>query len=181
MNEDRTSTQQETRYWVGLDWGGEGHAVSVVNDGREARETFRIGTSLSALEELAKRLHAFGPVAGIAIEATCNPVVHFLLSMGFTIYPINPKMSKNWRECDSVAGVKNDERDGLVLAVELARRHESLRPLKRGDLRAVELAGLCEKVRELIDERTALIQRLKAVLGQYYPGALAQPARQRGA
>jgi len=172
MNENRTKRQQEQRCWVGLDWGGEGHAVAVVNNAREIVEKFKTGTSLAELEQLAKRLHASGTVAGIAIEATCNPVVDCLFSAGFTIYPINPKLSKNWRECNSVAGVKNDERDGLVLAVELAVRHASLRPLKQDDPLVAELAGLCEKVRDLVDQRTALVQRLKATLGQYYPGVL---------
>jgi len=170
MNEDTTRTQQEQRCWVGLDWGGEEHAVSVVNNAREVVGKFKTGTSLAELEQLAKRLRGFGAVAGIAIEATRNPVVNSLFSAGFTIYPINPKLSKNWRDCNSVAGVKNDERDGLVLAMELAGRHASLRTLKRDDPSAAELAGLCEKVRDLIDERTALVQRLKATLGQYYPG-----------
>ncbi len=59
-----------------------------------------------------------------------------------------------------------------MLAVELARRHESLRPLKQGDSAVVELAGLCETVRHLVEERTALAQRLKAMLCQYFPAIL---------
>jgi len=172
MNEDDAKRQEEQRCWVGLDWGGEGHAVAVVNDAREVLGEFKTGTSLTELEKLGKHLRAFGAVGGIAIEATRNPVVDYLVSAGFTVYPINPKLSKNWRACNSVAGVKNDERDGLVLAVELAGRHASLRPLKQEKPPVAELAGLCEKLRELIDERTALLQRLKATLGQYYPGVL---------
>ena len=84
-------------------------------------------------------------VAGIAVEATRQPVVEHLLSAGFTVYAINPKQSKNWRNCNSVAGSKNDRRDGLVLAVELAGRHASLRPIKRDDPSALELAGVVRK------------------------------------
>ncbi len=78
-----------------------------------------------------------------------------LLSSGFAgpVYPINPKLSKNWRGCNSVAGVKNDERDGWVLAVELAGRHDSLRALQQGDPTVMQLGGLSEKLRELVDER----------------------------
>ena len=98
-------------------------------------------------------------------------MVCYLSAAGFPIYPINPKLSKNWRECNSVAGIKNDERDGLVLAVELAARHASLRLLEQ-DASTVELAGLCAKLRDLVDERTSLVQRLEAALGQYYRGGL---------
>lgn len=172
MNDIHGTRQEQPRCWAGLDWGGKTHAVSVVNDAREVLGRFKVEASLKGLEQLVKRLGGFGTVAGIAIEATRNPVVNYLASAGFTVYPINPKLSKNWRACNSVAGVKNDERDGLVLAMELAGRHASLRALEREDPVVAELAGLCEKLRDLVDERTSLLQRLKATLGQYYPGVL---------
>lgn len=172
MSQDETLTQQKYTCWVGLDWGGESHAVSVVDSERTLVAQFKVGASFREVQQLAQRLRALGTVAGIAIEATRNPLVGYLLSEGFTIYPVNPKMSKNWRESNSVAGSKSDERDGHVLAVELARRHESLRTLTPDDPVVTELAGLCEKVRDLIEERTALVQRLKATLRQYYPAAL---------
>jgi len=172
MNERKTGAQENQRYWVGLDWGEESHAVSVVDDDRTVLHQFKVGASFHNVQQLAQRLHALGAVAGIAIEATRNPVVAYLVSQGFTVYPVNPKLSKNWRESNSVAAVKNDERDGLVLAVELARRHESLRPLRQDAPAVAELAGLCEKLRQLIDQRTALLQRLKATLRQYYPGIM---------
>ncbi len=172
MNKATARRQQKQRCWAGLDWGGAGHAVSVVDDRRQILESFQTGTSLAELEQLAQRLQACGRVAGIAVEATRQPVVEYLLSAGFTVYAINPKQSKNWRNCNSVAGSKNDVRDGLVLALELAGRHASLRPVRKANPAVAELAGLCEKVRALVDERTALVQRLKATLGQYYTGVL---------
>ena len=172
MNEAHGTRQDRNRCWAGLDWGSEAHAVSVVNDAREVLAKFKVAASLKGLEQLAKRLREHGEVAGIAIEATRNPVVNYLASKGFTVYPINPKLSKNWRACNSVASVKNDERDGLVLAVELAGRHASLRALEQEEPAVAKLAGLCEKLRDLIDIRTSLLQRLKATLGQYYPGVL---------
>lgn len=172
MNEQGGSRQHKKRCWAGLDWGGSGHAVSVVDDRRRVLASFAVGASLEDLESLSRRLRACGDVAGVAVEATRHPVVGHLLSAGFAVYAVNPKQSKNWRGCASVSASKSDARDGLVLAVELAGRHESLRPIRREDPAVAELAGLCEKVRELVDERTALVQRLKATLGQYYPGAL---------
>ena len=171
MTQHESKTQQGPRCWVGLDWGNVGHAVSVVDDARHLLGQFKIGGSLAELEQLAERLRGFGEVAGIAIEATCHPIVTHLFSAGFPIYPVNPKVSKSWRECNSVAGAKNDERDGLVLAMELAMRHASLRRLEQ-DSTTAELAGLCAKLRELVSQRTALVQRLEATLGQYFRGGL---------
>jgi len=172
MNKKRVKKQGNGSCWVGLDWGDSEHAVSVVNDDRTVLMQFKSGARLADLRALAGVLHGLGKVAGIAVEATRNPVVQFLFEQGFTVYPINPKLSKNWRESNSVAGVKSDVRDGLVLGLELARRHESLRTLKAGDAAVAELAGLCERRHTLVDDRTRLVQRLKATLKQYYPGAL---------
>lgn len=171
MTHDENRMQQGRRCWVGLDWGNAGHAVSVVDDARHLLGQFKMGASLEELEQLPERLGRFGEVAGIAIEATCHPVVTHLFSAGLPIYPVNPKVSKSWRECNSVAGAKNDERDGLVLAMELAVRHASLRRLKQDESTA-QLAGLCAKLRDLVSQRTALVQRLQATLGQYYRGGL---------
>ena len=165
-------TQERAGIWVGIDWGGESHAISVVDDERTVVAQFEIGVDLSDFRQLVDHLNKLGPVDGIAIETTRNPLVGHLASKKFTVYPVNPKLSKNWREGNSVAGVKSDRRDGLVLAQELARRHESLRPLQEDASAVAELAGLCEKVRDLVEQRTSLVQRLKATLRLYYPAAM---------
>lgn len=172
MMQEWKGEQVSSRHWVGVDWGEYRHAVSVVNDERGVVTRFVVDATPEGLNTLAKRLEDVGSIAGIAIEASPSLLVAFLMSKGFALYPVNPKLSKNWREGNSVAGVKSDERDGYVLAVELARRHESLRTLKPCAAVVAELAGLCETVRSLVNERTALLQRLKAVLRQYYPAAL---------
>jgi transposase len=172
MNEQRVESQSSSRCWVGLDWGEFSHAVSVVDDARRVVARFEVDATLEGLEVLGQRLGEVGVVVGIAIESTSNLVVAFLLSKGFEVYLINPKISKHWREGNCVAGVKSDARDGLVLAVELARRHESLRAVRRSPSVVAELASLCETVRNLVDQRTGLLQQLKAVLRQYYPAAL---------
>jgi transposase len=170
MNEVKSETQS-IQYWVGIDWGESEHAVAVVDERRNVLQQFKLAASLEALQDLAVRLHALKSVAGIAIESTRNPILPFLLGEGFTIFPVNPKLSSHWREGNSVGGVKNDARDGLVLALELSRRHESLRTCTPNEA-AAELSGLCESLRDLIDQRTALLQRLKATIRQYYPGAM---------
>jgi len=172
MHENTVGAQVGKRYWVGIDWGKTSHAVSIVDDDRSLVESFKVSMDLDGFVRLVEKLRARLPIGGIAIEATRNLVVARLFEEGFNIYPINPKLSKNWRDGISVAGVKSDERDGHVLAVELARRHESLLRLEKADPVVEELMALCETVRSLIGQRTALVQRLRETLYQYYPAAL---------
>ncbi|HEX9597271.1 MAG TPA: IS110 family transposase [Anaerolineales bacterium] len=160
------------RRWVGIDWGKSRHAVAVVDDEEQVLARFMVGASLEDLRGLGERLRGFGPVAGIAIESTPNPVVCFLQTEGFTVYPVNPKLSRHWREGNSVAGSKSDARDGLVLAKELARRYRSLRVLREPSIEVAELAGLCKQISKMIGQRTALVLGLEAALIGYYPAAL---------
>jgi len=71
-----------------------------------------------------------------------------------------------------VAGVKSDEYDAGMLALELSRRHESLTAVRPKEASAQEFLGLCDTLRSLIDQRTSHLQRLRAVLRRYYPAAL---------
>ena len=166
-----TKRENQT-YWVGIDWGEEKHTVAVCDDQRRIVSCFETETTLEGLNTLVMRLHKFDCVAGIAIEATRDPVVVRLLEQGYAVYPINPKLSHNWRKCISVAGVKSDDYDAGMLATELSRRHESLRVIRPKDASAQELLGLCDTLRTLIDLRTSLLQRLRATLRRYYPAAL---------
>ena len=169
MDDKKEVTQ---RRWVGIDWGKSRHAVAVVDDEQQVLARFMVGASLAELRHLGERLRGFSPVGGIAIESTPNPVVCFLQSEGFTVYPVNPKLSKHWREGNSVAGSKSDARDGLVLATELARRYRSLRVLHSLPIEVAELAGLCQKISRMVGQRTALVLGLEASLISYYPAAL---------
>lgn len=159
-------------YWVGIDWGKCKHAVCVVDTHRTIVREFTIPATLEGFALLAETLRNLGHIGGVAIESTHNPVLYRVLDEGHAVYPINPKLSKQWREGTSVAGVKSDMHDGRVLAFELARRHEQLRRLCPTDPFATELLGLCNKQRVLIDQRTALVQQMRESLGGYYPAAL---------
>ena len=172
MDNGSGNSQTERGYWVGIDWSESSHAVNVVDDGRRQIVAFFVENSLEGYEQLDEQLRGLGLIRGIAIEATINPIFNFLIEQGYILYSINPKVSKKWRECNSVEGGKSDPRDGRVLSEELARRHESLRTYKQADPEAAQLAGLCESVSGLVAQRTALIQQLKAALRTYYPAAL---------
>jgi transposase len=173
MEETRTTPQMKPPRWVGIDWGKDTHSVCVVDDGRKKLAAFSVPAAPQGYAQLAGELARLAPIGGIAVEATRNLLIAFLTGAGFTVYLVNPKMSKSWRDTVSIAGVKSDARDGHVLALELSRRHESLEPYTPGDPATAELATLCKDRRSLVDERTALVQRLQATLAQYHPAALA--------
>lgn len=159
-------------YWAGIDWGESTHAVTIVDGGRRIRKSFTVPHSVAGMEALSAALACFQPLRGIAVESTRNLLIAHLLADGYVLYPINPKMSAAWRKGDSVAGCKSDERDGRVLARELAVRWEQLAPMWPEGDEVRELALLCEHEQRLIEERTRHILRLQSTLKLYFPAAL---------
>lgn len=162
----------ERRYWVGLDWGDTAHAVCILDDAGKEVESFEAAHTATGLEDLAARLRRWNSVGGVAVETTRHLVVQKLIDAGLIVYPINPKLSRNWREGESVNAVKDDVRDAFVLAEGLRQRHDRLRPFRPDDPVLRELRLLCADESRLIADRTALVNRLKATLKEYYPEAL---------
>jgi len=109
----------------------------------------------------------------VAVETTRSLMVQKLLDGGWTVYPVNPKLSHAWREGWRVAAPKTDRTDARVLAEGLRQYQAHLRPLKPDDPRTRELKILCADESRLIGHRTALVNQLQAALREYYPQARA--------
>lgn len=156
-------------YRVGIDWGDSEHAVYAFRPDTEEYERFRVSHSPEGLRELVSRIQALGPVAGVAVETTRNLLVTALLQAGLPVYAINPKVSKDWRKAYGVSGAKSDQRDARVLAEGLWHHEKRLCPLVLSSDAMRELAQWCEDEKKFIDERTTVVQQLRATLKQYHP------------
>ena len=160
-------------FWVGLDWGDSSHTVHAFRPDTTTRHTFTVPNTPKGLRELATRLVELDTVGGVAVETTHGLVVQALLDAGLVVYPVNPKLSKTWRAARSVAEAKSDGGDARVLAEGLLHQREHLRPLRPGNQQACQLAALVEAEKGFIDERTAHVQQLTALLKRYHPQMLA--------
>ena len=160
------------KVWVGLDWGDEKHAIAVVTESCEKVAQFTVANTPQGYAKLHERLSAYGEVLGVSIEDTRNMVIEYLKQHSYIIYLINPKMSKAWRETDTISGAKSDARDGLCLARGLAFRHKQLTVHEAGETLQEKFALLCELEAAQVQFRTSFVQKLQSVLKQYYPMAL---------
>jgi transposase len=158
--------------WVGLDWGDKEHAVALLTPATGALVRFTVPHTPAGMGQLRERLAAAGVVRGVAIERSRHLVVDELLTAGYTVYPINPKVAKTWRDASGVQASKTDARDAETLARGLFQYGGQLRALKPDDPQTAELHGLCHGEMALIAQRTALVQQLQAALKAYYPEAL---------
>ena len=85
--------------WAGIDWGDKAHALTVVDAQGHVVARHRIEHSAEGLDLLVAILASAGPVGGVAIERNQHLVIDKLLEAAHTVYPVNPKVSKSWREC----------------------------------------------------------------------------------
>jgi transposase len=178
MNTDQHNPANEPQpspvAWIGLDWGDKEHAFALHDSGGKSEA----GTLTHSAENLHQWLKELGEryggqSVGLAIEASRGAVVHALLEYPWlVIYPVNPITSARYRSAFTPSGAKDDLPDAKVL-LELVRLHtDKLRPLEAQDPLTVQLAGLVEARRKLVDQRTQVILRLESLLKTYYPQAL---------
>ena len=88
------------------------------------------------------------------------------------IYPLNPSIIWNYRQSLKLSRAHTDQSDAACIARFLQGHHGTLRPYRKPDSKARALHALNLSRRKLVDQRTALTNRLQAVLKQYYPQAL---------
>ncbi len=167
--------QVEFGAYVGLDWGDQSHVAAVWDRRSQRRTDERIEQTPAALHAWVARLHSRcgGERVAVAIEQSRGAVFDTLSSYDFLeLYPINPRSAARYREAFRPSNAKDDPTDAGSL-LDMVRRHgEDLRRFVTDDACTRLLRLLTEDRRELVDQRTAHVQRLTDRLKTYFPQAL---------
>jgi len=156
---------------AGIDWSDQALDYHLrTADGRVLADG-QVAVSPEGLAELFVSLETHAPPhqIGIAIETAQGAWMQSLLDRGYRIYPVNPKAVERFREAMSANGDKSDRIDRRVLAMFLAVFHERLRPLKPDDPEIISLRIACQDRLRLVEERTAKLNELGAILKVHYP------------
>jgi transposase len=166
----------EIEWYVGFDWASEKHCVCLLDAaGRRVgeREVAHGGAGLTDLcQWLIDNTGAAPGRIGVAIEMPHGPVVEMLLERGFVVFAINPKQLDRFRDRFTVAGAKDDSRDGHVLGDSLRTDRRAFRRLSVDDPVVIELREWSRIAEDLQQERTRLTNRIREQLWRYYPQAL---------
>ncbi|MGH2376500.1 MAG: IS110 family transposase [Candidatus Methylomirabilaceae bacterium] len=163
------------RYYLGVDWGDQTHAVWVVDEGGTkvaARTVPHTVEGLSACGRELDEWRAQGIELWAAIERPEGRVVDFLLDHGVVVYPVNPKALDRARDRFRQSQAKSDPFDARVLADFLRTDHTHLHALQPSSEAAQELKLLAEDYQRHIRQQTRLVNQLTATLKAYYPRAL---------
>ena len=158
----------------GIDWATEEHAVSVIAaDGRTHRTT--IAHSRDGFDRLVGWLTRFGDPADlpVAIERPDGRLVDRLLEVGHPVVPVKTNAIKAWREAEVLSGAKSDAGDADVIADYLRVRQRQLRVLEPLSDATRALRTVVRTRDDLVNQRVAAANQLRALLDAFWPGARA--------
>lgn len=160
-------------FYAGLDWAKENHAVCVVDEKGKMQTQFLVAHTAEGMLELVRKLSRFAleqPLS-IALERSSGLLVDTLLAGGVLVVPIHPNVVKATRVRYAAAPGKSDPGDAYLLADLLrtdGHRFRTLQPLS-DQTRA--LRALVRTRDDLIAQRVALANQLRALLESFWPGA----------
>lgn len=169
------SEQPELAAFIGLDWADEEHAVCMRIAATNSIRTFTVKQQPEILHGwIASLLKEFGGARiGIAVESSRSGLVYALMQYDFLVlYPINPKTLAKYRESTCVSGAKDDPSDAALLMDFICRHRDRCRSWYPDTVETRTIQMLCEYRRKLVNDRTALTNRLEALLKGYFPQAL---------
>jgi transposase len=160
----------------GLDWGAGEHGVCVVDRSSGAvLARFTAAHDAAGLAGLIKRLAGLAPPAElpIAIERPSGLLVDTLLAAGHPVVPIHPNVVKASRPRYRAAGGKSDLGDAYLLADLLRTDGHRFRPLTACSDAIKALRARVRGRDDLVAQRLALANQLRALLESFWPGAAA--------
>jgi hypothetical protein len=160
------------RYWVGFDVGNAFHWVCVLDEGGEQVLSRRVEATE---EDLQAACSAFGWLGGertVGIDLLGGPATLLeavLLERGERIFHV-PGIAVN-RARDAYPGeAKSDSKYARVIADQLRLRRSSLHEVCPKDEATTEMRLLVANRRDLLQDQTRRVARLREVLLGVFPG-----------
>jgi len=158
--------------YLGIDWARESHRVVVLDEAGHRLLEASVEHSARGLSQLAQAVAELEPDPAqvrVGIELHNGSLLAWLVAQGYSVCPLNPKSAERARDRYRPSGAKDDAIDCFVLADAVRVDAGFLRPLQPEVASAEELLGWVRERRELVDERTAAMHRLRAILAEWCP------------
>ena len=158
--------------FIGLDWARTKHDLIALDQNGNALLKLRLQHDPADLAATAQKIADLEPNATlvrVTIELHDGALLAWLLTQGYTVYGLNPKSADRAREQYRPSGGKDDATDAFVLA-DLTRVHsDKWRPLQANSETTQALHDWVRLRADLTQEKTALCQRLRAILDEWCP------------
>lgn len=163
-------------YYIGIDWEDKGYTVRMVEESGES--TTRVLNIKKKNEEFGRLIEWIREKAKstedvlIGIERDRDPLVDFLLSLGYRLYLIDPNQVDSFRNRYSHSGKKDDGFDAYVIANAVRTDSNQLRGIKKKSETTRRIEFLYRQRETAVNDRGRLTNRLKSFLKEYFPAFL---------
>ena len=167
--------QQEFGAHIGIDWADRTHVISLRAGNNREVERYELPHKPESIAEWVSGLQQRfpGQRVAVALEQSRGALIYALMSYEcLVLYPVNPKALAKYREAFYVSGAKDDPLDADLLLELVTVHRDKLRVWLPGDELTRKITLLVEYRRQLVEEQTALTNRLSNRLKLYYPQAL---------
>jgi len=162
-------------HYAGLDWGSAEHAACIINEEGAIVARLDVKHTAEGLSKLLAQLAGIAPPSelSLAIERPSGLVVDTLVEAGHPVIPVHPNALKACRPRYRAAGGKSDPGDAYILADVLRTDGHRFRPLRPASDEVKALRALVRSRDDLVAERVAVANQLRALLDSFWPGAVA--------
>jgi transposase len=168
---------EQVRWYVGIDWGSESHAVCVVDAAGHRREERCVDHTADAVQACLDWIMTFTGATpaqiAVAIETPRGALVDACLARGLLVFAVNPKQLDRFRDRHTVAGAKDDRRDAWVLADSLRTDPAAFQQVHSEDPIVVQLRELSRAEEDLDAEFRRLANQLRSQVHRLVPEVLA--------
>ena len=157
---------------VGLDWSRYKHDFVIMDMQGKIVERGAIAHNANALEGLADGIDRHVNCAAqvhVGLELNDGALLAWLVVKGYTVFGIQPKSAQRARDIYRPSGSKDDGIDAFVLAEFVRINQGRLRPWRPPSEITLQLREMLRWREELIQQRTASYQRLRALLAEWSP------------
>jgi transposase len=161
--------------FVAIDWADQKHYWSLRAAGSKQIERGEVKNTPEAMEVWAAEWSArfaSRPIA-VALEQRRGPLVAMLSKYEqLRLYPVHPLTLAKYREAFFSSRSKSDVQDADLLLELLCQHRDRIRRLDPDTVEMRTLQFQVENRRKLVDERTAVSNRLTSSLKMYFPQIL---------
>ena len=160
---------------IGLDRSDRKANLHLTDTGTGTAQKQTVAASPEALQDWLAQLRQQYPQGRVAVcleQPAANLILFLETCSWITLYPINPITLQKFRETFVTSRAKDDDKDAQYLGELLLTHHHKLKAWQPDDTQTRQLQQLVSHRRAVVDERTGLSNRLKALLKQYFPQAL---------
>jgi transposase len=165
--------------FVGDDWSEDRHDIEVMNPDGKKLATAGLpegADGMARFHALIARHLPDGTSASevaVGIETDRGPWVAALVTAGYRVFAVNPLQARAYRNRLSVSGAKSDKADAHTLADMVGVDWRQLRPTAADTPEAEAVKVIARAHKTLIWDRTRHTQRMRYLLRDYFPAALA--------